>query len=329
MALKERNRVSFAPTRIKSLVRFLATKSWRQNYASFYRRDTIFTSLGQLSSPHRVSFIVLSDFEIGFGRIAIFTGPLFVQRDCSIAKLKNPRARQIPPIIREIPPPTNPPSVNAHRVQTSRRFSSIQREFEFGENFALLDAYFSRLLSIRLGRRRRTEVNGPFNRIVDELFSKNFCLVPISSTRRANGYCRAARHRSNGTNSATRSFRQEEIKVPFERASAPCPISPHLAAILARSNVPPLSLFIGLSKKREKEKRGRKRRKKGPFDNCSFVRNSLKIEQPSSTLYDVEEIVIRSNDTTGGKKKGKKRVEKLEAVGGEKKRKKKEGTMGM
>lgn len=176
----------------------------------------------------------------------------------------------------------------------------------------------------------------PFNRIVHELFSKRGGKTFASfrfRARVANGYCRAARHRSNGTNSATRSFRQEEIKVPLERASAPCPISPHLAAILARSNVPPTPLivhwFIEEGKKRKK-KRGKKRKERKKdlcsFDNCSFVRNSLKIEELSSTLHDVKKLLFeatirygggagRGGEGRGEKKKKEKRVEKLEAVG--------------
>lgn len=66
-----------------------------------------------------------------------------------------------------------------------------------------------------------------------------------------------------GTNRATQSFRQEEIKVPFERASARCSISPHLA----NSNAIERSRFdcsLVLSKK-ERERIQKGKRGRGPL----------------------------------------------------------------
>lgn len=107
---------------IKPRTRSILGDEKLQNYASFHHSKRDFYTLRQLPprSRHPIRFVVHRPFDrtrlklgleiakITLGRITIFTRPLF-SRICRTRlfdrEIKNPRARQIPPIIRsgEIP----------------------------------------------------------------------------------------------------------------------------------------------------------------------------------------------------------------------------------
>lgn len=133
--------------------------------------------------------------------------------------------------------------------RTPKHLSSSLSQLDFVEKKEKKEKKFE---DRRNGRLIASRIRGTFRR-------KRRKVLPRPDFE--HGYCRAV-GRPSRTSRAAQSFRQEEIKVAFERASARCSISP---PIPARSNVRALIVHWFYRRRKERGRKKREKRNRGPL----------------------------------------------------------------
>lgn len=136
--------------------------------------------------------------------------------------------------------------------RTPKHLPSSLSQLDFAEKKGKKEKKEKKFEDRRNGRLIVSRIRGTFRR-------KRRKVLPRPDFE--HGYCRAV-GRPSRTSRAAQSFRQEEIKVAFERASARCSISP---PIPARSNVRALIVHWFYRRRKERGRKKREKRNRGPL----------------------------------------------------------------